>query len=88
MFVFYEDNVKSRICSIHSTVILAGLKKVVRYPEDLVKSRFYCILNTRRSVLSDIQTSRYNISNKRSVLCDIQTPRSNVSNTRRSASHL
>ena len=85
---FYEDNVKSRFCSIHFTVILAGLKKVVRYPEDLVKSRFYCILNTRRSVLSDIQTSRYNISNKRSVLCDIQTPRSNVSNTIRRASHL
>ena len=26
-----EDFVKSRFCSIHSTVILAGLKKIVRH---------------------------------------------------------
>ena len=29
-----EDFVKSRFCSIHVTVILAGLKKIVRYTED------------------------------------------------------
>ena len=41
------------------------------------------ISNTRRSVLSDIQTSRSNISDtKGSVSFDIQTPRSNISNTR------
>ena len=85
---FYDDFIKSTFCSIHFTVILAGLKKIVRYPEDLVKSMFYCILNTRRSVLSDIQTSRNNTSNKGSVLCNIQTSRRDVSNTRRSASHL
>ena len=27
----------SRFCSIHFTVILAGLKKIVRYTEDFVK---------------------------------------------------
>ena len=31
----------SRFCSIYFTVILAGLKKIVRYT--FVKSRFYCI---------------------------------------------
>ena len=32
---YNEDFVKSRFCSIHFTVILAGLKKlVVRYTED------------------------------------------------------
>ena len=33
-----EDFVKSRFCSIHSTVILAGLKKsfVILIPEDFV----------------------------------------------------
>ena len=28
--------VKSRLCSIHFTVILAGLKKIVRYTENVV----------------------------------------------------
>ena len=28
--------VKSRFCSIHFTVILAGLKKIVRYPENFL----------------------------------------------------
>ena len=40
--------VKSRLCSMHFTVILAGLKKIVRYTENFVmqrfvKSRFNCI---------------------------------------------
>ena len=35
-----EDFVKSRVCSIQFTVILAALKKIVRYTEDFVKSRF------------------------------------------------
>ena len=40
--------VKSKFCSIHFTVILAGLKKTVRYTETFVikrfvKSRFHCI---------------------------------------------
>ena len=44
---YHEDFVKSRFCSMHFTVILAGLKKIVRYPEDFVtkrfvKSRFHC----------------------------------------------
>ena len=43
-----EEFVNSRFCSIHFTVILARLNKIVRYTEDLVikrlvKSRFYCI---------------------------------------------
>ena len=38
---YYEDFVKSRFvlsrfCSIHFIVILGGLKKIVRYTEDLV----------------------------------------------------
>ncbi len=38
---YNEDFVKSRFviskfCSIHFTVILAGLKKIVRYTEDFV----------------------------------------------------
>ena len=33
---YNEDFVKSRFCSIHFTVILAGLKKIVRYTENLV----------------------------------------------------
>ena len=42
-----EDFVKSRFCAIQFTVILAGLKKIVRYTEDFVKwrfvkSRFHC----------------------------------------------
>ena len=45
---YNEDFVKSRFCSIHFTVILAGLKKIVRYTENFViqrfvKSRFHCI---------------------------------------------
>ena len=37
----------SRFCSIHFTVILAGLKKIVRFTEDFsiqrfVKSRSHC----------------------------------------------
>ena len=46
---YNKDFVKSRFCSIHFTVILAGLKKIVRYTEDfviyrgsIVKSRFHC----------------------------------------------
>ena len=31
-----EDFAKSRFCSIRFTVILAGLKKIVRYAEDVV----------------------------------------------------
>ena len=31
-----EDFVVSRFCSIHFTVTLAGLKKIVRYTEDFV----------------------------------------------------
>ena len=31
-----EDFVKLRFCSIHFTVILVGLKKMVRYTEDFV----------------------------------------------------
>jgi len=34
---YNEDFVISRFCSIHFTVILAGLKKIVRYIEDFVK---------------------------------------------------
>ena len=45
------------------------------------------ILNTRRSVLSEILTQRGKISNTgRSVLSDIKTPRSKISNTRGSVS--
>ena len=40
-FVFSRF-VKSRFCSIHFTVALAGLKNIVRYTEDFVKSRFHC----------------------------------------------
>ena len=45
---YNEDFLKSRFCSIHFTVILAGLtEKIVRYTEDfvterLVKSSFHC----------------------------------------------
>ena len=41
-FVRYNEDfvkwrfVKSRLCSIHFTVILAGLKKIVRYTENFV----------------------------------------------------
>ena len=40
--------VMSRLCSIHFTVSLAGMKNIVRYTEDFViqrfvKSRFHCI---------------------------------------------
>ena len=31
---YNEDFVKSKFCSIHFSVILAGLKKIVRYTED------------------------------------------------------
>ena len=46
---YNEDFVKSRFCSIHFTVISAGLKKIVHYTEDFViwrfvKSRFHCIV--------------------------------------------
>ena len=37
-----KDFVKSRFLSVHFTVILAGLKKIVHYTEDFVKSRFHC----------------------------------------------
>ena len=42
-----EDFVKSRFCAIQFTVILARLKNIVRYTEDVVKlrfvkSRFHC----------------------------------------------
>ena len=33
---YNEDFVKSRFCSIHFIVILAGLKKIVPYSEDFV----------------------------------------------------
>ena len=33
---YNEDLVKSRFCSIHFTIVLAGLKKIVRYTEDFV----------------------------------------------------
>ena len=33
---YNEDFVKSRFCSIHFTVILAGLKKIVCYFEDFI----------------------------------------------------
>ena len=33
---YNEDFVKSRFCFLHFTVILAGLKKIVRYTEDFV----------------------------------------------------
>ena len=33
---YSEDFVKSRFCSVHFTVILAGLKKIVCYTEDFV----------------------------------------------------
>ena len=33
---YNEDFVKSRFCSIHFAVVLAGLKKIVRYTEDFV----------------------------------------------------
>ena len=33
---YNEDFVKSRLCSIHFTVILAVLKKIVRYTENFV----------------------------------------------------
>ena len=33
---YNEDFVKSRLCSIHFTVILAGLKKIVRFTEDVI----------------------------------------------------
>ena len=33
---YNEDFVKSRFCTIHFTVILAGSKKIVRYTEDFV----------------------------------------------------
>ena len=33
---YNEDFVKQRFCSIHFTVILARLKKIVRYTEDFV----------------------------------------------------
>ena len=36
VFVKKEDSVKSRFCSIDFTVILARLKKIVRYTEDFV----------------------------------------------------
>ena len=35
----------SRFCSIHFIVTLAGLKNIVRYTEDFVKSRFHCKIN-------------------------------------------
>ena len=46
--LYNEDFVKSRFCSIHFIVILAGLKKIVRYSDDFViyrfvKSRFHCL---------------------------------------------
>ena len=33
---YNEDFVKSRFCSIYFAVVLAGLKKIVRYTEDFV----------------------------------------------------
>ena len=33
---YNEDFVKSRFCSIHFTVILAGMKKIVCYIEDFI----------------------------------------------------
>ena len=36
---YNEDFVKSRFCSEHITVILAGLKKIFCYTEDFVKYR-------------------------------------------------
>ena len=44
---YNDDFVKSSFCSIHFTVILAGLKKIVLYTTDFViqrfvKSKFHC----------------------------------------------
>ena len=50
------DFVKSTFCSIHFTIILAGLKKIVRYIEDFViqrfvTSRFHCINRNIRQLI-------------------------------------
>ena len=50
------DFVKSTFCSIHFTIILAGLKKIVRYIEDFViqrfvTSRFHCINRNTRQLI-------------------------------------
>ena len=37
-----KDFFKSKFLSMHFTVILTGLKKIVHYTEDFVKSRFHC----------------------------------------------
>ena len=45
---YHEDFVKSRFviskfCSMHFVVILAGLKKIVRYTDEFVIKRFHCM---------------------------------------------
>ena len=50
------DFVKSRFCSIHFTLLLAGQKKIVRYIEDFVIqrfviSRFHCINRNTRQLI-------------------------------------
>ena len=46
---YNEDFVKSRLYSIHFTVILAGLKKIVRYTENFVTWRFHCSSSTNQN---------------------------------------
>ena len=49
---YNDDFVKSSFCSIHFTVILAGLMEIVLYTEDFVikrfvKSKFHCNKNNK-----------------------------------------
>ena len=67
---YKEDFFKSRFCSIHFTVISAGLKKIVHYTEDyviwsFVKSRFHCIVKPFIVLISFILGSAYEISVKK-----------------------
>ena len=60
---YKEDFVKSRFCSIHFIVPLAGLKKIVRHTEDVViqrfvKSRFHCTMRVMQVTIRDLQIQR------------------------------
>ena len=61
------DLVKSRFCSIHFPLILAGQKKIVRYIEDFVTqrfviSRFHCINRNTRQLIHQNESRKKNKS--------------------------
>ena len=72
-----EDFAKSRFCFIRFTVILSGLKKIVRYAEDVViqtfaKPRFHC--TTTYWVIQQEQNNRNFINESMRTIYESRKP--------------